>query len=170
MAQLKKSRNSPRYALKFRWMAGHSGIEGNEEVDEEAKKVVEGMTSGMKNLPLLLKKWIKINKSAMKQHKKVKLKLRWQHEWAISLQYNKFKTLDSSLLSNSFIKLISNDSLSRNNASKICQLRMGHVPLNAFLERIKHVDSAQCPACRHAREDVKHFLLECPVYVHVMLL
>ena len=43
---------------------------------------------------------------------------------------------------------------------------MGHVPLNAFLERIKHIDSAQCPVCRHAREDTKQFLLECPVYAH----
>ena len=40
------------------------------------------------------------------------------------------------------------------------------MPLNAFLERIKHVDSARCPACGHAREDAKHFMLECPAYAH----
>lgn len=85
VAQLKKSRNSPRYALKLRWTAGHSGIEGNEEVDEEAKKAVEGTTSSTKNLPLLLRKQVKINKSTMKQHKKAKLKMRWQCEWMISL-------------------------------------------------------------------------------------
>ena len=28
------------------------------------------------------------------------------------------------------------------------------------------MDSAQCPAGAHTREDVKHFLLECPAYTH----
>ena len=93
--------------------------------DAEAKKAAEGSASSMKDLPPLLRKGIKNNKSVLKQHKKVKLKARWQCKWAVSPQYNKFKTLDSSLLSNSFIKLISNDNLSRHDMSKICQLRQG---------------------------------------------
>lgn len=43
-----------KYSLTIRWTAGHVGIEGNEEVDEEAKKVVEGISSDAKQLPKIL--------------------------------------------------------------------------------------------------------------------
>ena len=63
-------------------------------------------------------------------------------------------------------ELISDDNLSRNDASRIFQLRAGHVPLNEYLERFKRMDSAQCPACGHPRENVQHFLKDCPAYKH----
>ena len=165
-AQNKKARNSARYSLKFRWTAGHTGIEGNEEADKEAKKAAEGETSDKKKLPPLLRKQIKSNKSALRQHKKGRLKMRWAQEWAVSPRYNKFKTLDPSFPSSRFIQLISDDRISRIDASRICQLRTGHVPLNAFLEKIKKTDSARCPACGHTKEDARHFLLDCPTYAH----
>lgn len=165
-AQIKKSKNSANYSLKFRWTAGHTGIEGNEQADVEAKKAAEGTTSDRKNLPPLLRKKAKSNKSALKQHKKEQLKKRWAQEWAISPRYNKFKTLDPSFPLSKFNKLISNDRLSRQDASRICQLRTGHVPLNAFLEKIKRVDEARCPACGHPKEDAKHYLMDCPKYAH----
>ena len=108
-AQNKKARNSARYSLKFRWTAGHTGIEGNEEADKEAKKAAEGETSDKKKLPPLLRKQIKSNKSALRQHKKGKLKTRWAQEWAVSPRYNKFKMLDPSFPSSRFIQLISDD-------------------------------------------------------------
>lgn len=37
-------------------MAGHTGIAGNEEVDEEAKKAAEGVTSCKSSLPPTTKK------------------------------------------------------------------------------------------------------------------
>lgn len=43
-ARIKKAKKSANYSLKFRWMAGHVGIEGNEEADTEAKKAAEGKT------------------------------------------------------------------------------------------------------------------------------
>jgi hypothetical protein len=120
--------------LKFRWTAGHAGIKGNEEVDIKAKKAAEGKTSNKKDLPLLLCKQLKHNKSALKQQKSSQLKTRWLHKWKASPRYNKINTLDPSFPSNKFIKLISDDRLSRMDASHICQLRMGHIPLNAYLE------------------------------------
>ena len=76
------------YSLKFRWTAGHVGIVGNEEVDAEAKKTVEGSTSSKKDLPLLLRKKIKKNKSALKQHRRSRLKACWVQEWKTSPRYS----------------------------------------------------------------------------------
>ncbi|KAF8263025.1 hypothetical protein EI94DRAFT_1599373 [Lactarius quietus] len=65
------------------------------------------------------------------------------------------------------MKLISNNKISRTDASKIFQLRSGHVPLNAYLHRhLKRKTDAQCPACGAPKETPQHFLIECPAYVH----
>jgi hypothetical protein len=90
-----------------------------------------------KNLPPLLRKKIKSNKLALKQHKREWLKKCWVQEWTVSPRCHKFKTLDPSFPLSKFNKLISNDRLSRLNVSHICQLRTGHMPLKAFLEKIK---------------------------------
>ena len=51
-------------------------------------------------------------------------------------------------------------------ASIITQLRIAHVPLNKFLEKINKVDTAGCPSCGASSETVAHYLLECPGYAH----
>ena len=165
-ASIKKQRNSDSYSLKFRWTAGHVGIKGNEEVDGEAKKVAEGLSSDKKDLPPLLRKPLKHNKVALRQHRRDILKARWKKEWETSTRANKFKALDLIAPSDKFLKLISDDNLSRNDASRIFQLRTGHVPLNAYLERFKRVDGASCPACGHPKEDAQHYLFDCPAYGH----
>ena len=76
----------------------------------------------------------------------------------------KFKHIDSSLPSRRFIKLISTIKISRADASKMLQLRTGHIPLNAYLFRFKRKESAQCPACGAQGRTPQHFLLECPAY------
>ena len=152
--------------LTFRWTAGHVGIKGNEEADKEAKKAAGGLTSDKKALPPLLRKTLKSNKSALRQNKKETLKKRWQQEWDASNRAAKYRSMGFSSPSSKFIKLISDENLSRNDASRIFQLRTGHVPLNAYLERFKRADSAQCPACGHPRENAQHFLMDCPAYKH----
>ena len=129
--QIKKMRNSANYSLRFRWTAGHVGIKGNKEVDAEAKKAAEGMTSSIEDLLPLLRKKIKTNKSALKQQRRSRLKARWSQEWKTSPRYNKMSAIDPSFPSNNFSKLISDDCLSRVDVSCICQLRTGHIPLNA---------------------------------------
>ena len=165
-ARIKKQRNSSRYSLTFRWTAGHVSIKGNKEVDGEAKKATEGLTSNKMALPPLLRKALKNNKSALRQNRKEELKKRWQQEWNASIRAAKFRTIGLTSLSSSFIKLVSDKNLSRNDASRIFQLRAGHVPLNGYLECFKRTDSTRCPACGHPRENVQHYLMDCPVYKH----
>ena len=33
-----------------------------------------------------------------------------------------------------------------------------------YLERIKKVERANCPACGHPRETIQHFIFDCPSY------
>lgn len=120
----------------------------------------------MPELPKILRKPLKCSKSAAKQDEGVVRKIRWKRDWIASPCYTKFKNIDSSIPSRRFIKLISNPKLSRADASKIFQLRAGHVPLNAYLYRFKRKESAQCPACGVSKETPQHFLLECPTYAH----
>jgi len=102
----------------------------------------------------------------LRQQRKEKLKLRWKQEWNASTRANKIKVIDSSLPSNKFLKLIKDDRLTRADRSWIYQLRTGHIPLNVYLERVKRVDNARCPACSHPKENVQHYLLDCPKYAH----
>jgi len=71
---LKKKSSKTKYLLTIRWTAGHVNIEGNELADKEVKLAAEGLTSAADLLLRLLKKPLKLNKSAAKQHFNVKLK------------------------------------------------------------------------------------------------
>ncbi|KAF8960577.1 hypothetical protein BDZ97DRAFT_1595774, partial [Flammula alnicola] len=52
----------------------------------------------------------------------------------------------------------------------LLQLRSGHIPLNAHLNRFKCVETNKCQAClpedgsNPAVETVIHYLFECPAY------
>lgn len=88
-------------------------------------------------------------------------------KWHKSKRYKRFPATDIiSLSSKKFLELISNNSISRKMASRIFQLRVGHIPLNEYLHQFKNVESARCPACRGAQETVGHFMLHCPSYVY----
>jgi len=44
------------------------------------------------------------------------------------------------------------------------KLRVGHIPLNGYLHKIKRVAIAACPACGHPNETPQHYIMECPAY------
>ena len=68
--------------------------------------------------------------------------------------------------SQKFLKYISCGEISRNTASCIFQLQVGHSPLNAYLHRFQRVDSPRCPDFGHPKETTEHFLLQCQSYAH----
>ena len=135
-------------------------------MDTEAKKAVEGLTTATQDLPKMLRKMLKKSKSAGRQRQHEVVKGKWREEWASSPRYERLKHIDSSLPSRKFIELISNKKVHRETASKIYQIRLGHVPLNAYLHRFKIKESAKCPACGVRNETPQHYILDCPAYKH----
>jgi hypothetical protein len=167
MKQIKKKRGNNGSKLTFRWSAGHVGIKGNEDADKEAKAAADGDNSDKAELPSYLRKQLKFSITAAKQAHNSSLKIRWGAEWAKSPRYRRLRFQDVlTPSSQKYIKNISGKELSRNSASRIFQLRTGHVPLHQYLHRFKRVDTPQCPACGHPRETVEHYLLYCPKYDH----
>ena len=162
--QLQRQRGTEKYSLTLRWTAGHTGIEGNEKADKEAKLAAGGLTSDKKLLPPLLRRKLATNQAALKQHHNKKIKDRWKAEWRSSKRGRTMVTLDDTTPSSDFLKMISNTKLTRKTSSTLAQLRIGHIPLNSYLYRFKLVDSPRCPACGAAVETVHHFLLTCPAY------
>lgn len=82
--QLQPTSKNGRFKLTFRWSAGHVGIVGNKEADEEAKKAAEGESSEKANLPPYLRKPVKHSVSAIQQAHNDKLKREWTKAWATS--------------------------------------------------------------------------------------
>ena len=68
--------------------------------------------------------------------------------------------------SQKYLKYISSSEVSCEAASRLFQLRVGHILLNQYLHRFKRVGNPHCPACGHPSEMVEHFLLQCPKYAH----
>ncbi len=116
--------------------------------------------------PPFLRKPLKQSKSTLRQGHKGKLKSWWKEEWQASTRAERLKHVDPTLPSLDFIKLTSDPKLSRQGASWLFQLRVGHFPLNSYLHRFKRTESTQCPACGHQSETPQHFLLDCPAYAH----
>jgi hypothetical protein len=164
--KLRKSLGTANYSLSLRWTAGHVNIEGIERADKEAKKVAEGTMSDRTLLSGILKKLLKHNKSAAKQAHNSKLKTAWSRKWKKSPRAQRLKHTDPSIPSSKFLKLISNPDISRKGASWLYQMRIGHIPLNAYLFRVKRAENASYPACGHYKEITQHFLLDCPTYAH----
>jgi ribonuclease HI len=64
--------------LTIRWTAGHIGIDGNELVDEEAKKAAKGQSSEPSSLPHILQWKLKISTTALKHNHNERAKKKWK--------------------------------------------------------------------------------------------
>jgi ribonuclease HI len=165
--QLKQHGGNNRFGLTFRWLAGHVGITGNKDADKEAKSTAEGKSSDKQDLPPYLHKPLGHSLSNICQKHNDSIKHKWAMMWIASPRYCKLCFCDLLMPSSQkYLKHISNPRLSRTNASRIFQMRVGHMPLNYYLHKFKRVDSPCCLACRHPSETVEHFLLHCLKYAH----
>jgi hypothetical protein len=149
--------------IEFKWIPGHKGVEGNEQADELAKKLITEGSSNKHNLPKYLKKTLPHSVSALKWAYNEKLKCHAQKLWEKSPRYSKMKKTDPKTPSNKYITLITG--LPRKLASILTQLQMGHAPLAKHLHHIGTSDSPICPACLQSDESVQHFMLHCPAHL-----
>ena len=160
-----KKHNLDRFSI--RWVPGHTNITGNESVDKEAKKAVEGDSSAVDQLPTLLthngaKIVLPYSKAALIQAFNAKLKAEIKADFTSTDRGKCLWRLDPSMPSGKFAALVNN--LPRRHASILMQLRMGHVPLNHHLARIRKIESPACPRCDSQHKTVYHFILICPAY------
>jgi hypothetical protein len=149
--------------VELRWISAHSGVAGNERVDEEAKKASQGDVTNYDRLPPFLRNHVYGQSvAAIKQEYGRSLKTEWSERWKKSPRYKKASKVDSSFPFQKFRKAA--DGLSRAQTSILTQLRTGHIALNSYLARIHKVDSPLCSACKRSIESVHHYLFECPAY------
>ena len=143
--------------LLVKWVPRHMDIVGNDKADSEAKKAATVGSSSLHKLLAPLRKTLPWSKSATRQayHQKVKL-------WSQSPRFNRMALIDLEFSHTKFAKLTR--SISRNQASILFQLRLGHVPLNTYLHRIKKVDSPICQSCLQFRETVMHYVMWCETH------
>lgn len=141
------------------------GVKGNELADEAAKEAAtnEEATSARRKLPRFLQEGpLPDSVSALKQWHQDDMNKRWTNQWKQSPRYARAKTIDPSMPSNKFIRLVS--SLPKRQTSIYTQLRTRHVPLNHHLHCIKRSDSPHCPICPGIDETIHHYLFDCPQY------
>lgn len=154
----------PALKLTNYWIPSHSGCQGNEMADDEAKKAAQGETSANEELPRELQydQPLPYSKSAIKQIFNRKFREQAQKHFENSSRYAKLLEIDPEFHPRKYRRMT--DSLPRRQASCLTQLRTNHTPLNKHLHRIKCVDSPMCPNCNDKEETVHHYLLMCPKY------
>lgn len=166
----RKEKDRPNHSLTIVWISGHSGAEGNKEVDTLAKEAAEGSTSNLEDLPEYLKKLdgkLPASISALKQVHNRKLKTKWKARWSKSPRCAKYAPFKDDFPFTGFQQSIRGTN--RPQRSLLIQLRTGHAPLNQHLCRMKQRDSAYCEHCRGSAEMVSHFLLDCRGHEHARI-
>jgi hypothetical protein len=136
-------------------------VEGNEQVDGEAKAAAQGKQSAPHLLPPFLRNihHLPAGISATKQAFKADLKHRWQERWKESPRYARLQKIDKKLPSPQFLTDIAG--LSHRQSAILIQLRTRRIQLHAHLHKIKQVETPLCPLCFASDETVHHYLFEC---------
>jgi ribonuclease HI len=154
--------------LTVKWISSHSKVKGNEEADKLAKDAAAGVSSAGADLPHILRRPLPTSASALKQGYMKELKAKWASMWEESPRKLRVSQFGGSFPFSAFLTRL--NSLSRQQASLILQLRCGHFPLNGYLHRIKKADSDRCGACGGGwqgpppPETVNHFVFGCPAF------
>ena len=149
---------APHIDIVLRWMPRHHGLLGNKCADEEAKRVAQGVSSPLHQLPLSCRKDPLVSWSTRQSHmKKVNIKSKISFE--SSSRYQHLCCIDPSMPSSKF-RL---DTMSTEcwHTSMLVQLRTGYIPLQKHLHRIGCMDSPIFPACQSSEETVHHYLMTC---------
>ncbi|EIW85808.1 hypothetical protein CONPUDRAFT_37666, partial [Coniophora puteana RWD-64-598 SS2] len=89
----------------LRWIAGHEGVDGNEQADLEAKAAASSprQSSNPRELPTFLRrKTLPRSAAALKQDYRTVLYERWKEQWLQSARSRHLVEIDSSLPSGKY--------------------------------------------------------------------
>ncbi|CUA73580.1 hypothetical protein RSOLAG22IIIB_10893 [Rhizoctonia solani] len=154
---------NPGIRISTRWIPGHSGVTGNERVDEEAKLATDRTHPTDDILPHSLAGDIPINPSAAKRTRRAGMAAEWR-EWTKDegeeRRTERFvREIDDEYPSMRFSTHA--DQLTRHQYATLTQLRIGHYPTAHYLHRFARADSPRCPLWDTHSETIKHFLMGC---------
>ena len=102
------------------------------------------------------------SKAAACQEYRRKLNVAAQNIWKSSPRFANMERLYPKFKCNTFVKITYK--LQCKQASLLFQLRVGHVPLNAYLYKLQKVDLPICSSCRQHSKMVAHYILHCTMY------
>jgi hypothetical protein len=149
-AILKAARNlkAQDISLRLQWIPGHCNNPGNDAADRLAREAVgPNRSHPFQNL-------ISREKSFIRD----RIPVEWENEWKVSNKGGHLRGIDTMLPSIRARRLY--DSLRRNRAYLLTQLRTGHswLAAHAKLHRFRDDDKCECGA----KETVVHVLVDCP--------
>lgn len=146
----------------FRWISLHSNVQGNEEVDIEAKNAAAGQSSHRELLPDMLRRPLLTSATTTKRKFHESVLLEWTARRRKSPRIAKLDRIDPTFSPQNYQKLIS--ALNRNSSTTLNRVRSGHLPTNVFLHRINRADSPTCPSCGIDNKMIQHVFYQCPEY------
>jgi ribonuclease HI len=161
-AKLRNRGGRQRQCISFKWISAHSGVEGNESADKEAKEAVKGSSSSRASLPNYLRKPLPRSRTAVKCSLQQEIKDKWKELRRNSPQHARMQCVDPNFKPGQFQKLMTD--LGRRHTNILNQLRSNHAPTNSYLCRIRKTDSPTCAKCQARHETIFHYLLECSAY------
>lgn len=147
------------------WVPGHMGYAGNERADSEAKKAAMGQTSYRSYLPSQLQQPLPRSRTSVVRVFAKELGYRHSEIWNKSPRYEKFQAINASnatMASRGYWKLLRE--LPRKLLTILTQLRMGHIPLQRHLHRIRRTETDVCPCCKQCPETVFHYIMQCSTH------
>jgi len=149
---------NPNLNLTIEWIPGHMDIPGNERADAEAKKAAK--EKGKLGKPFQHRGL----KSSQNQNIEAKISSQARKEWEEAETKEQFQKIIRKNPTKQSGSKYYNCAINRRQATRLVQLRTGHIPLNQYLHRFHIIDSPQC-ACGQGVETISHYILHCKQYM-----